>query len=89
MGLWSRFEEALLARTLEGRSLGQDVLDASGKAAFRRGALIDRSLLDEARERGLLEEVAAATHLDTSDTEVSDLLRMLKRHRQVPKGRPL
>lgn len=78
----ARAEEALLARTLIGRRLARDVRDDTGFVLFRRGEEIDRALLDRARERRLLEEVAHAAELSTSDTELEDLLWWLKHHRE-------
>lgn len=78
----SRAEEALLGRTLLGRTLAHDVRDPDGFVLFRKGAEIDRALLDQARERELLEEVAHAAERGTSDTELEDLLWWLKQHRE-------
>ncbi len=80
--LVTRAEEALLARTLIGRRLAHDVRDPEGFVLFAKGREIDRALLDEARERELLEEVAHAAEPATSDTELEDLLWWLKHHRE-------
>jgi hypothetical protein len=70
-------KEALLARTLVGRKLAADVRGADGLIAFAGGAEIDKDLLDRARERGLLEEVARAAEPGTSDTELEELFLWL------------
>jgi hypothetical protein len=79
---FTRAEEALLARTLVGRRLAEDVRDAAGGVAFAAGTEIDRPLLDRARERGLLDEVARAAEPGTSDTELEELFLWLARRRQ-------
>jgi hypothetical protein len=76
-----RAEEALLARTLVGRRLAEDVRDPAGLVVFAAGAEIDRPLLDRARERDLLEAVARAAEPGTSDTELEDLFLWLQRRR--------
>lgn len=78
--LLTRAEEALLARTLRGRRLERDVLGPDGAVLYASGREIDTDLLDDARERGLLEEVGHAAEPGTSDTEVEDLLWWRKRH---------
>jgi hypothetical protein len=78
--LLTRAEEALLARTLKGRCLDRDVCAPDGTVVFARGREIDQVVLDEARERGLLEEVAHAAEPGTSDTELEDLLWWRKHH---------
>jgi hypothetical protein len=80
--LFTKVEEALLARTLVGRKLAADVRDAQGRVAFAAGAEIDRALLDAARERELLEEVARAAEPGTSDTELEDLFVWLRGRRR-------
>jgi hypothetical protein len=77
----SRAEEALLARTLEGRRLAEPVRDGGGLVVFAAGAEIDRALLDLARERGLLEEVVRAAEPGTSDTELEELVVWLRDRR--------
>lgn len=77
----SAAEEALLARTLTGRKLADPVRDVDGVVVFAAGAEIDRALLDRARERGLLEEVARAAEPGTSDTELEDLFTWWKDRR--------
>lgn len=72
--MWTRAQEALLARTLVGRRLAKDVVSADGQVAFRAGREIDERLLEEARAENLLEEVAHAAEPGTSDTELEDLL---------------
>lgn len=79
--LLTRAEEALLSRTLEGRRLERDVMGPSGAVAFAAGRTIDRPLLDEARERGLLVEIAHAAEPGTSDSELEDWLWWRKRRR--------
>lgn len=83
---WTRAEEALLARTLVGRRLAADVRGPDGLVAFAAGAEIDRDLLDRARERELLDEVARAAEPGTSDTELEDLFAWLaaRRSRGAP-----
>jgi hypothetical protein len=76
--LLSKAEELLLSRTLVGRRLAADVHDAQGLVAFAAGAEIDRELLDLAREKGLLEEVARAAEPGSSDTELEDLFVWLR-----------
>jgi hypothetical protein len=76
--LLTKAEELLLSRTLVGRRLAADVHDARGLVAFAAGAEIDRELLDLAREKGLLEEVARAAEPGTSDTELEDLFAWLR-----------
>lgn len=71
---WTRTKEALLARTLIGRRLQEDVRTPEGALAFARGTEIDRPLLDRARNLDLLEHVAAAAEPGTSDTELEELL---------------
>jgi hypothetical protein len=80
--LLSRAEEALLARTLVGRRLAADVRGPDGAPLFRAGREIDRELLDDAREAGVLEEVAHAAERGTSDTELEDLLFWRKHHKE-------
>lgn len=80
--LLTRAEEALLSRTLEGRRLERDVTDPSGAVVFPAGRTIDRALLDHARERGLLEEIAHAAEPGTSDSELEDWLWWRKRRRE-------
>ena len=85
--LLTRTEEALLARTLKGRRLERDVAAPDGSVRFARGREIDRQVLDEARERGLLEELAHAAEPGTSDTELEDLLWWRKqRHGDAREG---
>ncbi len=79
--LFTAAEEALLARTLKGRRLERDVTAPDGTVLFAAGSEIDQSLLDAARERGLLEEVGHAAEPGTSDTELEDLLWWRKHHR--------
>jgi hypothetical protein len=79
----TRAEEALLARTLVGRRLAEDVRDAGGLVVFAAGAEIDAALLDRARDRDLLEAVAAAAEQGTSDTELEDLFLWLARRRSA------
>jgi len=82
----SRAEEALLARTLLGRRLERDVRSQEGAVIYARGQEIDGPLLDDARERGLLEEVAHAAEPGTSDTELEDLLWWRKHHHEQHGG---
>jgi hypothetical protein len=77
----TRAEEALLARTLIGRRLARDVRAPDGLVAFAAGAEIDAELLDRARDRELLEAVAAAAEPGTSDTELEELFLWLARRR--------
>lgn len=79
---FTRAEEALLARTLVGRRLASDVRGPDGLVAFAAGAEIDRELLDRARERELLDEVARAAEPGTSDTELEDLFSWLAERRR-------
>jgi hypothetical protein len=79
--VWTRTKEALLARTLIGRRLDEDVRTRDGALAFARGTEIDRALLDRARDLDLLEPVAAAAEPGTSDTELEELLVWLARRR--------
>ncbi len=79
---FTRAEEALLARTLVGRRLAADVLDARGQVIFAAGAEIDRPLLDRARERGVLDEIARAAEPGTSDTELEELFLWLAERRR-------
>ena len=79
-------EEALLARTLVGRRLARDVRGGDGLIAFAAGAVIDRALLDRARERELLDEVARAAEPGTSDTELEDLFLWLAELRRSRGG---
>jgi hypothetical protein len=81
--LFSRAEEALLARTLVGRRLARPVRDAAGVVRFAPGAEIDRALLDRAREWDVLEEVARAAEPGTSDTELEDLFAWLRARRDA------
>jgi hypothetical protein len=74
-------KEALLARTLVGRKLADDVRGPDGLVVFAAGAEIDRDLLDRARERDLLEPVARAAEPGTSDTELEDLFVWLASRR--------
>jgi hypothetical protein len=78
---FTRAEEALLSRTLVGRKLAREVRAGDGLVVFAAGAEIDRELLDRARARGLLEEVARAAEPGTSDTELEDLFVWLARRR--------
>ena len=78
---FTRAEEALLSRTLVGRRLAGDVRDERGVVVFASGAEIDRPLLDRARERGLLDDVARAAEPGTSDTELEELFLWLARRR--------
>ncbi|WP_041454113.1 hypothetical protein [Anaeromyxobacter sp. K] len=80
---FTRAEEALLSRTLVGRRLVADVRDAAGLVVFAAGAEIDRPLLDRARERGLLDEVARAAEPGTSDTELEELFLWLAERRRT------
>ena len=80
-GAWTRTKEALLARTLIGRRLEEDVRTSGGSIAFARGTEIDAALLDRARTLDLLEPVAAAAEPGTSDTELEELLVWLARRR--------
>jgi hypothetical protein len=75
-------EEALLARTLVGRRLARDVRGPSGVVEFAAGAEIDRPLLDRAREKELLDDVARAAEPGTSDTELEDLFLWLAERRR-------
>jgi hypothetical protein len=79
----TRAEEALLARTLVGRRLAEDVRGADGLVVFAAGAEIDQELLDRARDRELLEAVAAAAEQGTSDTELEELFLWLRRRRSA------
>lgn len=78
---FTRVEEALLSRTLIGRRLAADVRDAAGIVVFAAGAEIDRTLLDRARERDLLEAVVRAAEPGTSDTELEELFVWLAERR--------
>jgi hypothetical protein len=79
-------EEALLARTLVGRRLASDVRGADGLVVFAAGAEIDKPLLDRARERELLDDVARAAEPGTSDTELEDLFVWLAERRKARGG---
>lgn len=79
--LLTRAEEALLARTLEGRRLQRPVTTPAGGIVFAAGRTIDRLVLDEARERDLLEELAHAAEPGTSDSELEDWLWWRKKRR--------
>jgi hypothetical protein len=79
-------EEALLARTLVGRKLASDVKGGDGLVVFAAGAEIDRTLLEQARERELLDDVARAAEPGTSDTEVEDLFVWLAERRKARGG---
>jgi hypothetical protein len=79
---FTRAEEALLGRTLVGRRLAADVRAPDGRVVFAAGAEIDRALLDRARERELLDEVARAAEPGTSDTELEDLFAWLAERRR-------
>lgn len=48
---------------------------------FAEGAEIDRPLLDRAREKDLLDEVARCAEPGTSDTELEDLFLWLAERR--------
>lgn len=78
--LLTRAEEALLARTLKGRRLERAVCDEAGVELYAAGREIDQALLDDARERGLLEELGHAAEPGTSDTELEDLFFWRKHH---------
>lgn len=79
---FTRAEEALLARTLIGRRLVRSIRCPHGLVAFAEGAEIDRPLLDRAREKDLLEEVARCAEPGTSDTELEDLFLWLAERRR-------
>lgn len=83
---FTRAEEALLGRTLIGRRLARDVHGRDGLVEFAAGAEIDRALLDRARERELLDEVAAAAEPGTSDTELEELFLWLAERRRDREG---
>lgn len=69
-----RIEKALLGRTLIGRKLERTVRDRRGRRLFEKGQEIDRQMLEEAREKDRLEEVAHAAEPGTSDSELEELL---------------
>jgi hypothetical protein len=79
---FTKAEEALLARTLVGRRLSTAVHGPDGLVEFAAGAEIDRALLDRAREKDLLDAVAAAAEAGTSDTELEDLFLWLAERRR-------
>ena len=81
--LLARAEEALLARTLLGRRLREDVAAPGGTVVFPAGREIDREILDRARELDLLEELAHAAERGTSDTALEDFLFWRKHHREA------
>ena len=76
----TRAEEALLERTLLGRRLEVDVHLDDGKILFPAGTEIDREVLDRARERERLADLAHAAEPGTSDSELADLLWWRRRH---------
>lgn len=78
-----RVEEALLARTLEGRKLVEPVYDDAGALLFSPGRVIDRGLLELARERGVLERIADAAEPATSDSELEELLSWRRRRQDA------
>jgi hypothetical protein len=79
---FTRAEEALLARTLVGRRLARAVRGPDGLVEFAAGAEIDRALLDRAREKELLDDVARAAEPGTSDTELEELFLWLAERRR-------
>ena len=79
----TKAEEAILSRTLVGRKLARDVKDGSGLIVFAAGAEIDKALLDQARDRELLDLVVEAAEPGTSDTELEDLVLWLRERRQA------
>lgn len=81
--LLTRAEEALLARTLNGRRLERDVCTPDGAVVFAAGREIDPDLLDAAREKDLLEAVAHAAERGTSDTELEDLVWWRRQHMET------
>jgi hypothetical protein len=83
---FTRAEEALLARTLVGRKLARDVRGEGGLVEFAAGAEIDRALLERAREKDLLDDVARAAEPGTSDTELEDLFVWLADRRRGGAG---
>jgi hypothetical protein len=83
---FTRAEEALLARTLVGRRLARAVRAPDGLVEFAAGAEIDRALLDRAREKELLDEVARAAEPGTSDTELEELFLWLAERRRGREG---
>lgn len=83
---FTRTEEALLARTLIGRRLARPVRCPHGFVTFAEGAEIDRPLLDRAREKDLLDEVARCAEPGTSDTELEDLFLWLAERRRDRNG---
>ena len=79
----TKAEEAILSRTLVGRKLARDVRDGSGLVVFAGGAEIDKTLLDQARDRELLDLVVEAAEPGTSDTELEDLVLWLRERRRA------
>jgi hypothetical protein len=79
---FTRAEEALLARTLIGRRLAHAVHAPDGLVEFAAGAEIDRALLDRAREKDLLDDVARSAEPGTSDTELEELFLWLAERRR-------
>jgi hypothetical protein len=79
----TKAEEAVLSRTLTGRRLVRDVKDGAGLVVFASGAEIDKDLLDQARERDLLDVVVDAAEPGTSDTELEDLVLWLRERRRA------
>lgn len=80
-----RLEQAVLGRTLIGRRLERTVRDERGRRLFEEGQEIDRRVLDRAREKDRLEEVAHAAEPGTSDSELEELMWWRKhRHDDSP-----
>lgn len=80
-----RIEKALLGRTLIGRKLERSVRDERGRRLFEAGREIDHEVLDKAREKDRLEEVAHAAEPGTSDSELEELMWWRKhRHDDAP-----
>lgn len=84
----ARIEESLLGRTLLGRRLERTVRDDQGRRLFSRGRPIDRKVLDEAREKDRLEEVAHAAEPGTSDSELEEFLWWRKHRHDDERTKP-
>lgn len=61
--------------------------DAQGRRLFERGRTIDGKVLDNARRKDRLAQVAQAARPGTSDTELEELMSWRKhRHDDSPPG---
>lgn len=74
-----RIKKALLGRTLKGRKLERSVPDEQGRRLFEKGRTIDDKMLDKARQKERLADVANAAEPGTSDSELEDLMVWGKR----------